>query len=127
MKRLVLLSGMLLTLLITACNYDTQVKAWNMIDKGALLVDVRTPMEYKSGHLPNALPIPVSEVGKRLSEFGSDKSKPIVVYCKSGRRASTAEKKLEAAGYTNVFNGGGYQDLLAVRKKLDDGEIKQQQ
>ena len=124
MNRLLLACFILFTLLLSACDYKTQVKAWNMIDKGALVVDVRTPLEYNKGHLPNAKLIPVSEVSNRMAEFGSDKSKPIVVYCKSGRRSGTAIKKLKAAGYTNVFNGGGYSDLMAAREKLDRGEIK---
>ncbi len=89
--------------------------AWQKIDQGALLVDVRTPGEYNAGHLPNAKLIPVDEVEKRLSEFGSDKSRPIVVYCKSGGRSGRAESILLANGYTDVTNGGGYQQLMSTK------------
>jgi phage shock protein E len=41
----------------------------------------------------------------------NDRSKPVVLYCGSGPRADKAKRQLEAAGYTNVVNGGGYKDL----------------
>jgi rhodanese-related sulfurtransferase len=43
-----------------------------------------------------------------------DKDAPVVVYCKSGRRASTAKQALEAQGYTNVLNAGGYDDVVSM-------------
>ena len=42
---------------------------------------------------------------------GGDKAKPVVVYCAKGGRAQKAKEALEAAGYTHVVNGGGYDDL----------------
>ena len=74
------------------------------IQAGALVVDVRTPGEYASGHFKGAINIPVSEVSSRLSEFGP-KDKPIVVYCASGARSGSAKQILERAGYKDVTNG----------------------
>jgi phage shock protein E len=76
----------------------------------ALVVDVRTPGEFASGHHPRAINIPVDQVESRIAEFG-DKKKPVVVYCASGVRSSRAKQTLEAAGYTSVTNGGGFRDL----------------
>ena len=81
-------------------------QAKELLKQGALLVDVRTPGEYKSGHIDNAKNIPVSEVSKRLSEFGP-KDKPVIVYCRSGARSHRAMKELQANGYTKVYNLGG--------------------
>ena len=52
--------------------------------------------------------LPVTSDGQLV---GGDKAKPVVVYCASGARSRKAQQQLEAAGYTNVVNGGGYDDL----------------
>lgn len=89
--------------------------ARKLIAAGAVVVDVRTTDEFADEHLPAATNIPVQELGTRMTEVdklvGSDKSRPIVVYCASGRRAGKAKAQLEAAGYTHVVNGGGFDDL----------------
>lgn len=89
--------------------------ARRLIAAGAVVLDVRTPDEYSSGHVPNAVNVPVQDVGQRLTEIdrlvGADKTKPVVVYCTAGSRAAKAKQQLEAAGYTQVVNGGGFDDL----------------
>lgn len=80
------------------------------IQAGALVVDVRTPAEYANGHYKTAKNIPLNQVQNRISEFG-DKSKPVVVYCLSGGRSSSAKSILEKNGYTDVTNGGGLRDM----------------
>ncbi|HEY4055412.1 MAG TPA: rhodanese-like domain-containing protein [Kofleriaceae bacterium] len=90
-------------------------KAKDLMAKGAVVVDVREPDEFDGEHLPQATNIPLGEVDARLADFdklvGGDKSKPIVLHCAKGGRAEKAKAKLEAAGYTNVVNGGGLKDL----------------
>lgn len=81
-----------------------------LLDGKALVVDVRTPAEFASGHHPRAVNIPVDEVPSRMAEFG-DKKRPVVVYCGSGKRSGRAKETLEAAGYKSVINGGGFRDL----------------
>jgi len=124
MKKIILPVLILVALLLSGCSNESQIKAWGMIDNGALIVDVRTPQEFKSGHLPGAKLIPINQVSAKLSEFGNDKNRPIVVYCKSGSRSGKAEGILKSAGFTNVINGGGYSSLMSVKEKLDSGEIK---
>lgn len=93
----------------------TDVDAKQLIAKGAVVVDVRTPEEFAAGHLPNATNIPIQEFAARIGEVdklvGGNHGKDIVVYCGSGRRSSKAKSQLDAAGYTRVVNGGGYNDL----------------
>jgi len=108
------------TLLISACGAETtgqsaQQTAWHAIHEGALLVDVRTSEEYSTGHLEGALLIPYDQVANRISEFGSDKDRTIVLYCRSGKRADKAEQVLGQHGFTHIINGGGYQDMLATK------------
>jgi phage shock protein E len=90
-------------------------KARDLIASGALVLDVRTPDEFSGGHVPSATNVPVDQVSARLADVDAlahgDKGKPIVVYCAKGVRAARAKQTLEGAGYTNVTNGGGYDDL----------------
>lgn len=66
------------------------------------VLDVRTPSEYASGHVPGATNIPHDELATRIGELPADRSEEIVVHCQSGRRARMAEATLEEHGYTNV-------------------------
>lgn len=75
-------------------------------------IDVRTKAEFDQGHLKQAIHIPYQEIGKRIQKVTKDKQAQIKVYCKVGGRAGIAKKTLEALGYKNVKNEGGYQDLL---------------
>ena len=81
-----------------------------LIQEGAKVFDVRTPAEFKSGHFKGAINIPLKDIKKRINEFG-DKNKPVIVYCRSGRRSGIAKKILEENGYKKVYNGGGLKDM----------------
>ena len=72
-----------------------------------LVLDVRTEAEYRDGHVPGAVHIPYDELPRRLAEIGNDTSQPIVVYCRTGRRAAVAQKTLVQAGFsdTRVLHG----------------------
>lgn len=80
-------------------------RARELVGAGARLIDVRTPSEFANGHLPGAINIPVSELAGRASELG-DKSKPVVLYCRSGARSARAKKSLEDAGFAKVSDLG---------------------
>ena len=78
--------------------------------EGALILDVRTSAEFSSGHVPGAVNIPHDELASRLSELNSTSNRPLVVYCRSGKRAGVAGAILLQAGYTNVLHLEG--DML---------------
>ena len=82
----------------------------NKIKAGAKIVDVRTVEEFEEEHFPNALNIPVDQIQRRLIELG-EKNKPLVLYCASGARSAYAAKILRSAGYTDVINAGGLNDM----------------
>jgi rhodanese-related sulfurtransferase len=65
-------------------------------------LDVRTEKEYKEGHIPDAINIPKDELESRIGEL--DKSKKIVVYCRSGSISRTASETLVQNGFENVYN-----------------------
>jgi len=87
-------------------SFIDSARAHTLVDEGARLIDVRTPQEYKSGHIQGARNIPLGEISSRTADVGA-KDKPVVVYCRSGMRSSQAKSALEAAGFTEVYNLGG--------------------
>ena len=96
-------------------NGTSDVAASSPLEGAALVLDVRNQDEYERGHLAHALLIPVSELEGRMAEvesaLGGDKSKKVVAYCGSGRRAEKAKALLERHGFVHVVNGGGYDAL----------------
>ena len=75
-------------------------------------IDVRSAEEFNAGHLQDAVNIPHDKIVEGVKAIGSDKDAPINLYCRSGRRAEAALTELKKAGYTNVTNHGGYEDLV---------------
>ena len=75
-------------------------------------IDVRSAEEFNAGHLQGAVNIPHDKIIEGVKALGSDKDAPINLYCRSGRRAEAALTELKNAGYTNVTNHGGYEDLV---------------
>ncbi|MBL8145321.1 MAG: rhodanese-like domain-containing protein, partial [Anaerolineae bacterium] len=77
------------------------------VDGGAAhqLVDVRTPEEFASGHLPGAVNIPLQELPGRLGEIAV--GEPVVLYCRSGNRSGQAAQLLAGEGYTQILDLGG--------------------
>lgn len=75
-------------------------------------IDVRTPEEFRSGHLQGAINIPVQHIRSAIMAVSPDKNAALHLYCRSGRRGEAALQELKALGYTNITNHGGYEDLL---------------
>jgi rhodanese-related sulfurtransferase len=76
---------------------EARAKARQMVEAGALLVDVRSPAEFSGGHIEGALNIPVDQLGSRLGEL--DRARGVVVYCRSGARSEAARGLLAQAGF----------------------------
>lgn len=85
--------------------------------RAPVILDVRTPGEYLSGHIKGALNVSHDELERRLGEIPGDKSSEIVVYCQSGRRAAIAEKILVEKGYTNIKDLAGHWQNWNARLK----------
>jgi rhodanese-related sulfurtransferase len=75
-----------------------------------IIIDVRTPHEYKRGHLHNSILIPVQELQTRYKELGTDKDREILIYCATGNRSTVASKILIDSGFKHIVNmrGGIY-------------------
>ena len=73
---------------------------------GAVLLDVRTPQEYREGHIPSSQNVPLQQLDK-VEEVTENKDTVLYVYCRSGARSRQAVSLLKHMGYTNVHNIGG--------------------
>ena len=82
---------------------------------GAILLDVRTPQEYREGHIPGSQNIPLQAIDKAASVV-ENKNTPLYVYCHSGGRSRQAVQLLGQMGYRNVTNIGG---IAAYRGKVE--------
>lgn len=78
-----------------------------------LVVDVRTPGEFRSGAFPNALNIPLDDIMSGKADFGKNPNREIIVYCATGARSAYAQQVLMQHGFTNVKNGGGISAMMA--------------
>ncbi|WP_088330494.1 rhodanese-like domain-containing protein [Lacimicrobium sp. SS2-24] len=67
------------------------------------VLDVRSEEEYHQGHVPGATNIAHSKIDSHAGLLPADPTTPMVLYCRSGRRAALAAQKLEEMGYTKVF------------------------
>jgi phage shock protein E len=80
------------------------------IKAGATIVDVRTPGEFADEAYPKAKNIPLAVLSARMNEL-EPKDRPIVLYCASGARSAQAARLLKQAGFTDVVNAGGLDDM----------------
>lgn len=109
----IVIAGVILLALVVRAmgtSRGNSAAAKNKIARGALVLDVRTPGEYRSGHFEGALNLPLQELESRLGEL-KDKQRAVVVYCASGMRSAQAAKILAAAGFPDVTNAGGLGSL----------------
>lgn len=82
-------------------------QAKQMMNDDVIILDVRTPQEFKERRIPNAILIPDYDIKQKAEKILTDKDKTILVYCLSGGRSAGAARTLVNMGYTNVYNFGG--------------------
>ena len=105
----------MVVLFSAGCGPDASIQEVENLSPNALLIDVRTPQEFKSGHIDKAINIPYDVIGFKIKAVTSEKEREVLLYCQSGRRSGIALKTLKDLGYRNAKNAGGYD---ALRKKL---------
>jgi rhodanese-related sulfurtransferase len=86
----------------------------DLLSKGALIVDVRTPGEYSDGHINQSINIPLNALPQKLNDL-KKKNKPIITVCRSGSRSSMAKSMLSQQGI-EAYNGGGW---ISLQYKLN--------
>jgi phage shock protein E len=83
------------------------------MSQNPLYLDVRTREEHAQESIEPSVNIPVDELSERLAALGA-RNRPIIVYCRSGRRSAIALDILRAAGFTNVRDAGSIYDVRAA-------------
>ncbi|HVL66597.1 MAG TPA: rhodanese-like domain-containing protein [Vicinamibacterales bacterium] len=105
--------AVLIGLAFAACVGPTPAEDTPRSSEPPLYVDVRTPAEHSEGHVAGSILIPHDQIEQRWQELSEYTHKPIVLYCRTGRRSGLALDVLKNKGFTNVRNGGGLQTLKA--------------
>ncbi len=80
-------------------------RAFALLDEGAVLVDVREPAEWRSGHAPQARHIPLARLASEGGRLRKDR--PVVVVCASGARSRSGAAQLRSMGYQATSLAGG--------------------
>ena len=88
----------------------TETDFKQMLAEGATILDVRTPEEYKTGHIKGSVNIPLQRL-TAASVASLKKDKPVITCCASGMRSASAKNILVSAGFQHVHNGGGWYGL----------------
>lgn len=89
---------------------------------GTLLVDVRTPEEYRAEHAKGSILLPLDQIRGRAEQVLPDKSATIDLYCRSGTRSGMAAQILKEMGYANVRNAGSLRALKNGGAEVEPGE-----
>lgn len=75
-------------------------------------LDVRSADEFATRHIKGAINLPPDQLTTHIERLIPNKSTPINIYCRSGRRATIAQDILQNMGYTHVVNRGGLDDII---------------
>ncbi len=90
-------------------GFGTPVDFPELLQRKAQIIDVRTAGEFEGGHIKGSVNIPLQILDRHLSKISRDK--PVITCCASGMRSASAKRLLEAKGFSEVVNGGGWAGL----------------
>lgn len=91
-------------------GFGPKVDYADLVQKGAIILDVRTKGEFEQGHIRGSVNIPINSLSNNTNKL-KDKSKPVIACCASGSRSALAKSILKQKGYSQVFNGGSWHSL----------------
>jgi phage shock protein E len=94
--------------IVKRMSFVSEEVARNHLAQGALVMDVRSPEEYRGGHAPDAINLPLGELRESLPRRVKDKNQVLLLHCLSGARSSIARGQVRRLGYPNVFNLGSF-------------------
>lgn len=80
-----------------------------LVKQGAVILDVRSPAEYKQGHIKDSINAPLNDLSRHISKL--KKESVVITCCASGMRSASAKSILKSNGFTQVHNGGGWSGL----------------
>jgi len=118
MKNVLIFGGIILIVYIMYRVYRYQTLDQGLdtlIRKGAIILDVRTEKEFKTGHIEGSVNISLGTIRERYTEL--DRDKTYITVCSHGLRSVKAEKILKERGFMHVHNGGAWSDLQEIINK----------
>jgi phage shock protein E len=83
--------------------------ARDWLKKGAKVIDVRSEGEFRGGHLPGTLNIPLDQLSAEIGRHAANKDQALLLHCLSGTRSGMGKSRLRKLGYRHVFNLGSYE------------------
>ena len=89
----------------------------NALQKGGVIIDVRTPNEFDQGRVPESINIPVDRIAANVIRI-KEMNRPVIFCCASGTRSSQAVNIMKAKGLKEVYNGGSWLNALKIVKKM---------
>ncbi len=121
---------MILFSLVLSCSSKAEQQEYQNIDvneaaelirtKPVLILDVRTPEEYREGHIKGSILIPVQDLEKEYTKISDHIHNPVLIYCRSGNRSVTASNILVSKGFKNLYHmKGGIKDWVKHRMPLE--------
>jgi rhodanese-related sulfurtransferase len=90
--------------------------ARKLVAAGVKVVDVRTPAEFETGHVPGAINIPHDQMAARAGELGPPTT-PVLLYCRTGPRTKPATEALRAKGFTTIYDMKAYSRWVEAEPK----------
>ena len=105
---IILIAAVIAVLLLKRLTQANPATAREWLNKGALVIDVRSEAEYREQHLPGTINIPLDRLGDEIARHAPDKEKPLLLHCRSGARSGMGTSTLKKMGYRNVLNLGSY-------------------
>ncbi|TZF98551.1 rhodanese-like domain-containing protein (plasmid) [Chryseobacterium panacisoli] len=112
MKNILIICGIAITVYIVYKIYRLQTLdngLPELMKKGAVILDVRTEKEYKTGHIEGSINISLGTIRERYIEL--DPEKTYITVCSHGLRSVKAENILKERGFKHIYNGGAWSDL----------------
>jgi phage shock protein E len=111
---ILLVAAVMAFLLLKRLTQVTPAAAREWLNKGALVIDVRSPEEFQERHLPGVINIPLDRLGDEIVRHAPDKRHPLLLHCRSGGRSGMGTSALKKMGYQHVFNLGSYGQAEAI-------------
>ena len=105
---LIVIGAIIAFLLVKRLALVAPAAARDWLQKGGLVIDVRSEGEFREGHLPGAINIPLGRLRAEIARHATDKEQPLLLHCLSGARSGLGRRVLKQAGYRHVFNLGSY-------------------
>lgn len=90
--------------------FGSKIDVNELMEQGAVIIDVRSPGEFQSGHVPGSKNIPLNTISQQAAKI-KKMNKPIILCCASGNRSGQAARILKADG-VDAHNGGGWRSVV---------------